>query len=85
MLIPRAVLVVAWLLVIAASVAAQANPIPSDNATLDDENLAGEESVEGAPGIVYYVVIAAMSLAVFIALAVLSSRYRRDRGSRPPP
>lgn len=85
MLLPRAVLVVAWVLALAPGVAAQANPVPSDNATLDDENLAGEESVEGIPGIVYYIVIAVMSLAVFIGLAVLSRRYQRKRGSRPPP
>ena len=76
----------AWpilLVLLVPAVAAQSNN--TANGT-EGDTLAGEESVAGLPEFVFYVVVAALSLTVFIGLFVVSQRYaRRKRGDRPPP
>lgn len=80
---------VRWLLLVALVVplaAAQGTPSTDEqNATYEDENLAGDESVAGPPEMAYYVVVAAISLTVFGGLFWASRRYVKRRGSRPPP
>lgn len=78
---------VAVLLVLAPVAVAQDTPSPDEqNATYDEDNLAGGESVAGPPEMVYYVVVAAISLTLFGGLFWASWRYARRRGSsRPPP
>lgn len=72
---------------VAALAVALAAPVAlaQDDENLTEPSLPGEESVEGASGIAFYVVVAVMSIAVFVGLAVLTSRYYARRGSRPPP
>ena len=69
---------------------AQGDGTPQPEADNDtqgaEDRLVDEEStIEDDEGIAFYVVVAVLSVGVFIGLAVLNARYRRQRGSRPPP